>query len=554
MAFPVVGNFSVSSVSTADTSHTVGLPLNIVSGNLLIVNFGFAVTGQTITWPTGWTQFFFAEQTAGSTEGGAGAYRKADGTEGATITVTTSVSTKSSHGSFRITGHEDPVTQAPEAATAIGSNANADPPDETPTGGAKDYLWLAIGFNMGPTGYSGGPANYTLHGTGSSSGGANASNTKTGIASRALNAASENPGAFGGGDEGGTSEWVGATVVVHPAGAPADLFSVTVLSDGLEELAGEDLSFTWAVTPGDVVPEELPSGIRVLSDDLEETFEEDYSVAWANLADEGLTFVSLADEAEESIEVETGFWLAPLSEDAAAPEEALIGAYLLSDDQDEPFEIEVDFWLAPLAENAAAPEGALVGAYLLADDQEELFEEDTTFLLAPTVEVEHDLFSHVELSDFPEEFFDADDYTWTALDSGEMPSAIAYLAEEEAPEENLQDWVQLPFEPGEIANFELGELVIELEEGDYSFSFSLTEEPPTPSTEPIYFLLEDPLLFEADEIFDYGFTSSILTLAVAPHILTPTQATLDDSGERMAAPVAGTSLTLEDGSTKATIQ
>jgi hypothetical protein len=217
-ATPVVVDDSTSAELSAVTSHTVLLPPSISSGDLLIVCFGVSFPdADDPQFPAGWTRFFWEDQSAGSDAGIAGGYRQADGGEGASITVTTTNSTKSAHVSFRITGHLNPATQAPEATTSKSTNSQTDSPSLTPTGGAKDYLWFTVaGRTIDDAGVQTEPANYgnVLE----KSGGTGSGGILTHTARRALNASSEDPGAWSGGDA--TAEWAAATVAIHPAAAP----------------------------------------------------------------------------------------------------------------------------------------------------------------------------------------------------------------------------------------------------------------------------------------------------------------------------------------------
>ncbi|MGH7535138.1 MAG: hypothetical protein ACREMG_06090, partial [Gemmatimonadales bacterium] len=219
--FPAVATTNTSTTTTAGTSHTLNLPTGISSGDTLIAMLsGFIGSGSTavdISWPSGWTEFFEQDATSGTLHlAVAGAWRKADGTEGASITVTTNVSVLAAHNSYRITGAADPTVQPPEAA-AIGyttGTTSIDPPSLTPTGGAKDYLWLAVaGWRRSGVTSPNDPTNYTTA-IDASSGGAG-SGTHLRSLRRQLNAASEDPGAF---TLSGTSERrAGVTIAVHPA-------------------------------------------------------------------------------------------------------------------------------------------------------------------------------------------------------------------------------------------------------------------------------------------------------------------------------------------------
>lgn len=216
MAFPAVQATNTSTeTDTATTSHTVNLPGSISSGDLLIIWFGIAFPdGQTITWPGGYTQFASGIETGGGDAAVYVAYRQADGTEGSTITVTSSAGTRSAHVSYRITGHENPSTQAPEGAGANATNSQTDTPNLTPTGGAKDYLWFSgAGRTADDVSTLSAPTNYgNIVEVAASPG---AAGVLTHTARRTLNASSENPGAWSGGDA--TAEWGGVTAAIHPA-------------------------------------------------------------------------------------------------------------------------------------------------------------------------------------------------------------------------------------------------------------------------------------------------------------------------------------------------
>lgn len=228
MAFPSVAGRQTSSVVTNNTSHIVSLPASIASGNLLIVVFSYGITANTISFPAGWTAITngAAEETGGSSHGIATAYRQADGSEGASITVTSSVATRSAHVVLRITGHENPATQAPEAAATNGANGNADPPNLAPTGGAKDYLWIACGANSHLDIYTAAPTNYTDLTQTEADTGTAGNSAQVGTGERQLNAASENPGAFTGANA--VAEWAAVTIAIHPAAASGTAVPVFV--------------------------------------------------------------------------------------------------------------------------------------------------------------------------------------------------------------------------------------------------------------------------------------------------------------------------------------
>jgi hypothetical protein len=66
------------------------------------------------------------------------------GTLGSSTTFSASAITRTAAIAYLISGAENPATQAPQVGTtASGSSTTPNPPATTPTGGAKDYRWIA---------------------------------------------------------------------------------------------------------------------------------------------------------------------------------------------------------------------------------------------------------------------------------------------------------------------------------------------------------------------------------------------------------------------------
>jgi hypothetical protein len=219
-AFPAVQATNTSGHSSNVTSHTVNLPTGINAGDLLIVFFS-CDGNETVTWPTvdGWASIF-NQTNANTLDIG---YKIADGTEGSTITVGTGTTEQSAHISYRITGHDS--AQAPEAsAGATGNSTSPNPDSLAPTGGAKDYLWIAVEGNDQGDAASAYPTNYT-NGQTNNIGTNNGANVA--VARRALNASSEDPGTFTIPSE----EWIACTVAVHPVPPTPDLSWATGSAD-----------------------------------------------------------------------------------------------------------------------------------------------------------------------------------------------------------------------------------------------------------------------------------------------------------------------------------
>lgn len=218
MAFPIVASTNTSN-QTAGTTHTVNLPASISAGNLLIVFF-VNEDDTTVTTPAGWSLLKAMLETGAATNKMSIFYKVASGSEGATLSVTTSSSRVSSHISYRITGYAN----TPQVSTgATSTTGNPDPDSLTPSGGAKDYLWIAAcstRFGSGaissyPTSYSGSNLNSRITGA---LGGSNVA-----VGTRDLNASSENPGSF---NFPTNQYWTACTIAVEPTGSSLKLLTL----------------------------------------------------------------------------------------------------------------------------------------------------------------------------------------------------------------------------------------------------------------------------------------------------------------------------------------
>lgn len=221
MAFPAVVGTPTESNATADDASpfTVSRPAG-VSGQLTIAIIGTDGV-PTLTWPTGYTEFF--SQAAGGSFQIKGAYHQEDGTEGTTFDITSSASEKWAAIVYSISGAANPATQAPEATTFAGGTATTtpDPPSITPTGGSKDYLFIAAVNNDGeeadddtwgntsPTSYTPSPPRQKS----TDIAGVASTNCSLETAERALTAATEDPGTFA---NDLSKTYHAATIAVHP--------------------------------------------------------------------------------------------------------------------------------------------------------------------------------------------------------------------------------------------------------------------------------------------------------------------------------------------------
>lgn len=207
MAFPTIESSVASNNNAFDTTQEITLPSGIVSGDLLVAFCGGSGNGPH-TWPAGWTEIRDFEGTFRDCTVG---YREADGTEGSSITVTSTNAGRSVSAAYRISGAEPVATQAPQVSpsTTEGAGATANVPALTPTGGAKDYLWITF-VSGSKTDLNTPPTNYGSQISDSNSSG------RTSGAHRNLNAASEDPGTWA---IGGASSYATLLVAVHPLSA-----------------------------------------------------------------------------------------------------------------------------------------------------------------------------------------------------------------------------------------------------------------------------------------------------------------------------------------------
>ncbi len=188
------------------------MPAGIVAGDLLvaIVSCDGPARNMTFSGST-WTEIYEESPDLKTTI--SIAYREATG--GDTLNLACNQFEAGCCLVLRISGAEDPATQAPEVSAGAQSPSSTtfSPLSLTPSGGAADFLWLAIASTENPTvGFTSGPASYTS----SSVGGNNAAATRLSSGRRSLNAASEDPGDF---TFPSASNHIGVTMAVHPAGA-----------------------------------------------------------------------------------------------------------------------------------------------------------------------------------------------------------------------------------------------------------------------------------------------------------------------------------------------
>jgi len=247
--FPEVKTTAETAVTTAGTSHAITLPSGIKKDDLILILTDKGSTAATFNEKAGWTEL--VDENAGN--GITMWARDADETEGASVTFTSSASTRSASIAFRISGAEKVANQKPELSTvATGTSTGADPGTCTPTGGEKTYLWIAMcGYageeadddtwaNTPPTNFTPSPPLQKSCGTaGVNLGGLIAA------AYRQKKASSEDPGAF---NVDVSAAWRAFTIAVHPL-KTGETKKVT-LEQGTETDAAQAITGKKLVTTG----------------------------------------------------------------------------------------------------------------------------------------------------------------------------------------------------------------------------------------------------------------------------------------------------------------
>lgn len=192
-AAPVVATSAGNSDPAATTSRNATNPASISAGDTLVGAICLRDSaGATTGWPAGWTERHDTGFNASVTL--SVAVKIADGTEGATTTIT-SANGVGVWRLFRVTGaHASSLPEAGTPASAVTTTPN--PPTVTPSWGSDDILVFAIECaSTTSSTVSAYPTNYTDNQSNGVSTGA--PGVTIGIATRALTGvSSENPGTF----------------------------------------------------------------------------------------------------------------------------------------------------------------------------------------------------------------------------------------------------------------------------------------------------------------------------------------------------------------------
>ena len=236
MASPAVQTRSTTTANAP--TITVTLPASSADGDLIFIHL--CANSVSTTWSlnagsSGWTEIYDDNGEAG--------YWKQIGASESNPVFDPSVNERTGASALRITGHENPATQAPEVSASpnTGTSTAPNPSSVTPTGGSKDYLFIATaGHDDARSTFSAAPTNYSN--LNAFSGGGGASGCTGATAERQLTASSDDPGAF---TTGRSEPWAARTVVIHPVAAA----EVLVVDGGTYAITGatgaEEVDFTF---------------------------------------------------------------------------------------------------------------------------------------------------------------------------------------------------------------------------------------------------------------------------------------------------------------------
>lgn len=212
MAFPSVTSITVTNFTSETTAHACNMPATVAAGDLLIILLSLGWGGGTRTEPSGWTTKF--DTVNGTDVAGCCYIKDAVGNEdGTTVDVVTSDGTAGVAQVFRIAAAswDGDIANVQVGTSATGTGA-PDCPAVTPSWGAADNLFIAVGFQdnadddatAAPTNYSNFQFNDEAHvGSGSS----------IETSRRELNSTTDNPGAYTGPT---FRSYVANTIVIKP--------------------------------------------------------------------------------------------------------------------------------------------------------------------------------------------------------------------------------------------------------------------------------------------------------------------------------------------------
>jgi len=223
--WPIIAASGTSS-SASGTSHAVSVGSPTVGElSVIFANYYSLVNSPTITWASDYIEIFqkTSNDGAGHYQTSGAAYKVATGSEGASVTVTTSVASTGTYGYYRITAGTY-STYITSGTAATGNSVNPNPPSCTSTYVNANCLYIAVSASTynGVTTHSvlSYPTNYTIGQITGQVAGSGA----IGIASYYLNTSSADPGTFA---LSGSNPWIAQTICIYPGKATASATGIT---------------------------------------------------------------------------------------------------------------------------------------------------------------------------------------------------------------------------------------------------------------------------------------------------------------------------------------
>lgn len=206
-AFPdVLGTVATTETTSSGGTFTINMPSGIQAGELLVAILNRTPSGQTYTWPAGWSELVSGNV---GNRRLAVAVATASGSEGGTLSVTSSDTGSRVRGAlvFRV----GPWTDRNISSVATGTSTTPNPPSHTSGWGVVKTLWIAIcGLDgNGSNAISGYPSGFGIAQTTNTGSG---TFVPVGVACQQDEVASKDPGTF---SYGASRAWAAYTMAVR---------------------------------------------------------------------------------------------------------------------------------------------------------------------------------------------------------------------------------------------------------------------------------------------------------------------------------------------------
>lgn len=220
-----VVDYAISADFNNGTSHTVSLPASLVSGDLLML-LGFT-SSSSVTWttPAGWT----ASSTGAINGTYVIFYKVSNGSEGASLTLTSSISTRMQSYVAQISGFKSGSSPS-ISSVATGTSLAPQSPSLSPSWGLANTLWFSVVYTSRQV------TSWPLTDN-------NVFQSEVAVCTQSINTATEAPGAYAVAISGA---WGAFTIGIEPAviyslSAAEGSFSftgnaVTFISNGIRSI------------------------------------------------------------------------------------------------------------------------------------------------------------------------------------------------------------------------------------------------------------------------------------------------------------------------------